>query len=282
MVDESLEPQDLPQWLRGRSGCMLWWSQTHRFLHIHSQILPVWAMVSHVQDMYVRTCVHSINGARSGALLSFMRREQSQTLSIFVAQSRHMCFRHLALKTWNRLKKTKKQKDGARIKTMRIIWKTRTVRSLLHAVTHVPIWWSHTLIITLYTYDPSCESHVRIRTSNDLLLNVCVDKHREWEGGWYGRKGERCNVGRVMPCSSKRRGKDGSVLPSTALNWTITKRHMTWISFKRCTVNMSARKGVCRKKHHKISVRGKGRIRRRSELAQDACALYHTLDWWQR
>lgn len=165
---------------------------------------------------------------------------------------------------------------------MRIIWQTRTVRSLLHAVTHVPIWWSRTLIITLYAYDPSCESHVRIRTSNDLLLNLCVDKHREWEGGWYGRKGERCNVGRVMPCSSKRRGKDGSVLPSAALNWTITKRHMTWISFKRRTVNMSARKGVCRKKHHNISVRGKGCIRRRSELAQEACALYHTLDWWRR
>lgn len=112
MVDESPEPQDLPQWLRGRSGCMLSWSQTHRFLHIHSQILPVWAMVSHVQDMYVRTCVHSINGARPGALLSFMRREQSQTLSIFVAQSRHMCFRHLALKTWNRLKKKNKKTKG--------------------------------------------------------------------------------------------------------------------------------------------------------------------------
>lgn len=210
--------------------------------------------------------------------------ENKVRLYLSLLHSPDTCFRHLALKTWNRLKKKtkKKQKDGARIKTMRIIWQTRTVRSLLHAVTHVPIWWSRTLIITLYAYDPSCESHVRIRTSNDLLLNLCVDKHREWEGGWYGRKGERCNVGRVMPCSSKRRGKDGSVLPSAALNWTITKRHMTWISFKRRTVNMSARKGVCRKKHHKISVRGKGRIRRRSELAQEACALYHTLDWWRR
>lgn len=78
-------------------------------------------MVSHVQDMYVRTCVHSINGARPGALLSFMRREQSQTLSIFVAQSRHM-FQTSSTENMKQVKKNKKkQKDGARIKTMRII-----------------------------------------------------------------------------------------------------------------------------------------------------------------
>lgn len=79
-------------------------------------------MVSHVQDMYVRTCVHSINGARPGALLSFMRREQSQTLSIFVAQSRHM-FQTSSTENMKQVKKNQKktQKDGARIKTMRII-----------------------------------------------------------------------------------------------------------------------------------------------------------------
>lgn len=68
-------------------------------------------MVSHVQDMYVRTCVHSINGARPGALLSFMRREQSQTLSIFVVQSRHM-FQTSSTENMKQVKKPKKNPKG--------------------------------------------------------------------------------------------------------------------------------------------------------------------------
>lgn len=35
-------------------------------------------------------------------------------------------------------------------------------------------------------------------------------------GGQHGRKRERYHVGRVMPCSSKWRGKDGSMLPKPA------------------------------------------------------------------
>lgn len=37
-------------------------------------------------------------------------------------------------------------------------------------------------------------------------------------GGQHSRKRERYNVGRVMPCSSKWRGKDGSVFPSAVDN----------------------------------------------------------------
>lgn len=56
-------------------------------------------------------------------------------------------------------------------------------------------------------------------------------------GEQHGRKRERYNVGRVMPCSSKWRGKDGSVLLSAAVqpDNNKTTHDVTLIHRMQCT-----------------------------------------------
>lgn len=64
-------------------------------------------------------------------------------------------------------------------------------------------------------------------------------------GGQHGRKRERYNAGRVMPCSLKWRGKDRSVLPTAVwLDNKKTKHDVTSVNRTRC-------KYECRKCVHK-------------------------------
>lgn len=120
-------------------------------------------------------------------------------------------------------------------------WEQSQNLSLSHTCTNTH---THTQrLLGTFKADVRGASHSEVgnHSREDLQINMF------WgvRGGQHGRKRERYNTGRVMPCSLKWRGKNGSVLPTAVqLDNKKTKHDVTFINRTRC-------KYECRKCVHK-------------------------------
>lgn len=103
---------------------------------------------------------------------------------------------------------------------------------------------SHRLMITSRECDLSGGSRVRNRSGEDLQLNLCFDRHGECEEGNTVGRGRGTTWEGLWPVLRSGEEKTGVCCLQLLFSWTITKQHMTWLSFTERTVNVCAGKGV--------------------------------------